>query len=37
MQGDLCGYVDPKGDGGVYAHDCKDKQHVVCYTRYWGP
>ncbi|KAG2496332.1 hypothetical protein HYH03_005562 [Edaphochlamys debaryana] len=30
-QGNYCAFVDPKGNGGAYANDCKERHYVICY------
>ncbi|KAG2496336.1 hypothetical protein HYH03_005566 [Edaphochlamys debaryana] len=30
---DGCAYIDPRGGGGAYTHDCADKQYAFCYGR----
>lgn len=32
--GNTCAFVDPRGNGGPYQHDCNKKEYVVCYGRY---
>ncbi|KAG2496333.1 hypothetical protein HYH03_005563 [Edaphochlamys debaryana] len=30
-QDEYCAWIDPKGKGGAYAHDCKKREYAVCY------